>query len=263
MRALRLLDLCLVAVVALLAWQLRREWISAHARQQALLDLRIQSTAVPGLTPLREIEPPVPADYAEVAAKNLFSRDRNPNVIVDPPAPPPEKPVPPFPVAHGVMLWPGMPPTVVLSEKPGGLQKGYHPDEKIGDWKIDTIDRSFLVLEWNGKQFNKRIDELVEKTPTIAAETAQPQQASRTGPGTPANAEVARQMAEAAAAAASAKPAQSLSPDTIAGPGLDSGGGYRSCIAGDPAPAGTVVGGLRKVVTQTPFGASCRWEPAK
>ena len=260
MRTLRLLDLCLVALVALLAWQLRREWIWAHARQQALLDLRIQSTAVAGLTPLREIESPVAADYADVAAKNLFSRDRNPNVIIDPPAPPPEKPVPPFPVAHGVMLWPGVPPTVVLSEKPGGPQKGYHPDEKIGDWKIDTIDRSYLVLEWNGKQFNKRIDELVEKTPTVAADTAQqPQPASRTGQGAPANADVAKQLADAA----SAQPAQSLSTDAKAGPGMDSGGGYRSCIAGDPSPAGAVVGGLRKVVTQTPFGTSCRWEPAR
>ena len=184
MRTLRLLDLCLVALVALLAWQLRREWIWAHARQQALLDARIQSTVVAGLTPLRAIEAPAAADYAAVAANNLFSRDRNPNVIIDPPAPPPEKPVPPFPVAHGVMLWPGVPPTVVLSEKPGGPQKGYHPEEKIGDWKIDTIDRSYLVLEWNGKQFNKRIDELEEKTPTITAETAQqPQQPSKPGQG--------------------------------------------------------------------------------
>src|SRR6202035_983422 len=126
---------------------------------------------------------------------------RNPNVIIDPPAPPPEKPVPPFPVAHGVMLWPGVPPTVVLSEKPGGPQKGYHPEEKIGDWKIDTIDRSYLVLEWNGKQFNKRIDELVEKTPTIAAGTAQPQEQMRTGQGPLASANVVVQ-------APSAPPAQ-------------------------------------------------------
>lgn len=260
MRALRLLDLCLVALVALLAWQLKREWISAHARQQALLDLRIQSTVVASLTPLRAIAPPVPADYADVAAKNLFSRDRNPNVIVDPPAPPPEKPVPPFPVAHGVMLWPGVPPTVVLSEKPGGPQKGYHPDEKIGDWKIDTIERSFLVLEWNGKQFNKPIDELVEKTPTVAAETAQrPQEPLRPGQGAPASLGVV----QLPVAAAPAEPAKSLSGDAQIGPGVDVGGGYRACVTGDASPSGAVVGGMRKVVNQTPFGAACRWEPAR
>jgi hypothetical protein len=260
MRTLRLLDLCLVVLVALLAWQLRREWIWTHARQQALLDVRIQSTVVAGLTPLREIEPPVAADYADVAAKNLFSRDRNPNVIIDPPAPPPEKPVPPFPVAHGVMLWPGVPPTVVLSEKPGAPQKGYHPEDKIGDWKIDTIDRNYLVLEWNGKQFNKPIDELVEKTPTIAAETAQqPQQPLRPGQGPLANASVVVQ----APSAAPAQPPQSLSTDAQAGPGVDVGGGYRGCVAGDTSPSGAVVGGMRKVVNQTPFGTACRWEPAK
>ena len=75
------------------------------------------------------------ADFAEIATKNLFSQDRNPNVIVDPPKPPPPKPQPPFPVAHGVMLWDGFPPTIVLSEKANGPQKGYHPGDTIGPWR--------------------------------------------------------------------------------------------------------------------------------
>ena len=84
------------------------------------------------------------------------------------------------------MLWPGVPPTVVFSEKPGAPQKSYHPDEKIGDWKIDFIDRSYVVLEWNGKQFKKAIDELVEKNPVVAA--AQPAAAAaRPGQGPPAS----------------------------------------------------------------------------
>jgi len=260
MRPLRLLDLCLVALVALLAWQLRRELVSAHARRQALLDVRIESAVVAGLAPLSTTPPPVAADYADVAAKNLFSRDRNPNVIIDPPAPPPEKPVPPFPVAHGVMLWPGVPPTVVLSEKTGGPQKGYHPDEKIGDWKINTIDRSYLVLEWNGKQFNKRIEDLIEKNPTAvaaAAPQAQPQQPARLGQGPKASEDVVVQAPAAPSAS------QSLSGDPQVGPGIDTGGGYRACIAGDSSPSGAVVGGMRKVVTQTPFGSACRWEPAR
>ena len=260
MRALRLLDLGLLLAATLLGWQLRREWIAAHAREQAILDQRIQSTAVAALSPLRPLKSPVATDYADVASKDLFSRDRNPNVIIDPPPPPPEKPVPPFPVAHGVMLWPGVPPTVVLSEKPGGPQKGYHPEDKIGDFRIATIDRSFIVFEWNGKQFNKRMDELVEKAPVAAvAEAPQAQQPAKTGQGPLGSANVV----VAAPAAAPAEPAKSLTGDAPAGPGVDVGGGFRACAPGDASPAGAVVGGMRKVVNQTPFGTACRWEPAR
>ena len=40
-------------------------------------------------------------------------------------------------------------------------------------------------------------------------------------------------------------------------------GGVKPCVAGDNQPPGTVVAGYKKVVSQTPFGAACRWEPAK
>jgi len=255
-RTLRLLDVCLAALLALLIWQLRREWISAHSRQQVLSALSIPAVAVPGIAPLPVIVPPRAASYADVAANNLFSKDRNPNVIIDPPAPPPEKPPPPFPVAHGVMLWPGVPPTVVFSEKPGAPQKGYHPDEKIGDWKIDFIDRSYVVLEWNGKQFKKAIDELVEKAPVVAA-AGPSAPASQPGLGPPASANVVMGPPPAPA------PASALSSDHPAGPGIDVGGGFRACVAGDPSPAGAVVGGMKKVVIPTPFGSACHWESAR
>ncbi len=255
-RTLRLLDVCFAVLLALLIWQLRREWISAHSRQLALSALKTPVAAVPSMPPLPAVTPPAAASYADVAANNLFSRDRNPNVIIDPPAPAPEKPPPPFPVAHGVMLWPGVPPTVVFSEKPGAPQKSYHPEEKIGDWKIDFIDRSYVVLEWNGKQFKKAIDELVEKTPVVAA--AQPAAAAaRPGQGPPASLSVI--MAPPAA-----PPAPPVSPsDQQAGPGMDVGGGNRACVAGDSSPAGAVVGGMKKVVIPTPFGSACHWEPAR
>ena len=42
--------------------------------------------------------------YNDVAQKNLFSKDRNPQVIIDPPKPPdPPKPMPKLPVVYGVM----------------------------------------------------------------------------------------------------------------------------------------------------------------
>jgi hypothetical protein len=240
-RKLRLLDLGLVAVLALLGTELHRERVRAHAREQALLYAGVKPKAPGALTPLPKVEPLTPTSYADIAAKNLFSKDRNPNVILDPVIPPPEKPVPPFPVARGVMLWGGVPPTVVLSDKPGGQQRGYHPGEKFGEWKIESIDNSYVIFEWNGKEFKKRIDELLDRTPIVMAEAP----------------------AQPAAGAAAPKPAQSLAANGTAGPGIDTGAGLKGCVPGDNSPSGTVVGGFKKVVSQTPFGVACQWETVK
>ena len=43
-------------------------------------------------------------------------------------------------------------------------------------------------------------------------------------------------------------------------PGVDVGEGLKGCQVGDSTPAGAVVDGYRKVIAQTPFGGSCRWE---
>jgi hypothetical protein len=240
---LRLLDLSLLVLAGLLGWQVHREWVDSHARYQALLRGALPPAKVRGLAPLDKVDPLRAATYAEVATKDLFSQDRNPNVIVDPPPPVPEKPTPPFPVAHGVMLWDGVPPTIVLSEKAGGPQKGYQAGESIGQWKLVSVDSSFVDLEWDGKEFKKRIDELLDRTPV--PEAAAPQSAA----------------ASKAPAAAAPKP---LSSASQSGPGIDlGGGGLRGCLQGDTSPDGTIADGFKKVVTATPFGNGCRWEPTK
>lgn len=238
---LRLLDLALLVIAGLLFWQLRREWVSAHARDLALLKSTLPAARVPGLAPLDKVGPVSAADFADVAMKNLFSQDRNPNVIVDPPKPAPPKPQPPFPVAHGVMLWEGVPPTIVLSEKADSPQRGYHPGDTIGPWKLVSLDKSYADFEWDGKEFKKRIDELIDRSAT--AEAAQP---------------------VVAAAQAAPKPAtQTLSNPSTNGPGVDLGANFRGCQAGDTSPSGTVVDGMKKVVTATPFGQNCHWEKAQ
>jgi hypothetical protein len=236
-RKLRLLDLALVALLALLFVQLRHERRRAHAREQALVHSSAKPNSAGALAPLPKVQPLAATSYADVAAKNLFSKDRNPNVILDPVAPPPEKPVPPFPVARGVMLWGGVPPTIVLADKAGGQQRGYHPGERIGEWKVASIDNSFVVFEWNGKQFKKRIDELLDRTPLT--------------------------MAEAPPQAGEPKAAQPVAANAAGGPGIDTGQGLKGCVAGDKTPSGTVVDGYKKVVSQTPFGNACQWEQVK
>lgn len=241
-RKLRVIDLGLVALAVLLGWQIRREVEWARNRERALQEAARKPGAGETLAPLPKVEALTATAYADVAAKNLFSPDRNPNVIIEQQAPPPPKPVPPFPVARGVMLWGGVPPTVVLADKAGGQQKGYHPGERIGEWKVVSIDNSYVVFEWDGKEFKKRIDELLDRTPILVAEA--PAQAS-------------------ANTAAPPKPAQSLSGNGASGPGADIGANMRACVPGDKSPSGAVVDGMKKVVSETPFGSSCRWEPVK
>jgi hypothetical protein len=236
---LRLLDLALLVLAGLLYWQLRREWMGSQVRDLALLKSALPAARVPGLAPLEKVNAVTGADFADVATKDLFSRDRNPNVIVDPPPPPPVKPQPPFPVAHGVMLWDGVPPTIVLSEKANGPQKGYHPGDSIGPWTLVSVDSSYADFEWDGKDFKKRLDELIDRTPI---------------------ADAALPVGKAAPAQAAT---QTLSTSSHSGPGIDVGRGYKSCYSDDSAGDGTVLDGMKKVISATPFGNSCHWEPTK
>jgi hypothetical protein len=240
-RRLRLLDLGLLIVLALLGWQMRREWISAHSREQAFLRTKIEQKPAPAMTPLARVEPLSAISYAAMVQINLFSKDRNAQVIIDPPPPIVEKPVPPFPVARGVMLWPGAPATVVMSERPGGDQKGYHPGDKIGEWTLKSVDNRYIVLDWDGKEFKKRLDELMDRSNLVA------------------------EAPSVAAAPVSNAPVvnTNLGPNgEKKGPGIDVGG-MRACIPGDTMPAGSVVDGWKKMINQTPFGPGCRWEAAK
>jgi hypothetical protein len=240
---LRILDLALLVLAGLLYWHLRSEWLDSHARDRALLNSSLPAARVAALAPLDKVDAVTAAEYADVATKDLFSKDRNPNVIVDPPPPPPVKPQPPFPVAHGVMIWDGVPPTIVLSEKAGGPQRGYRPGDTIGPWTLVSVDSSYADFEWDGKEFKKRIDELIDRTPI--AQAAPPP---------------ARAAASATPAAAPSKP---LSNASHAAPGIDVGAGIKACYSDDASPDGTVVDGMKKIVTATPFGNNCRWEPSK
>jgi hypothetical protein len=242
-RKLILVDLVLLVLIGLLGSQLRREWRRENSREQTLYRYQVKQVAPPHLNALAKLNPFEAGAYASVAQNNLFSKDRNPNVILDPVEPPKPKPQPPYPVARGVMLWDGAPPTIVLSEKSGGAQKGYHPGDSIGEWKVVSIDNTHVVFGWDGKEYEKRIDELLDHTPIEMAAAA---------------------PAPVAPAPKSNTAALSPSSSAKSGPGADVGGGYHACIPGDDAPAGTVVDGLKKVISQSPFsGSICRWESAK
>ncbi len=99
-RKLILLNVALLVLAAAAAWQLRARWREGQAQERKLLQQSVKPVVPPPPPALEAPQAAKAAGYSEVAQKTLFSRDRNPNVVVEV-APP--KPVPEFPVAYGIM----------------------------------------------------------------------------------------------------------------------------------------------------------------
>jgi hypothetical protein len=234
-RKLVLLNVALFALATAAAWQLRARWLEGKAQEQKVLWQPAQLVAPPAEMPVQPPPPASAATYGEVAQKMLFSPDRNPNVVVEVT---PAKPVPPFPVAYGVMDL-GSGPTLLLSEKPGAPSRGYALGAKVGEFTLAAMENDEVVFEWEGQQFRKNLRDLK-----------------------PAPASAAAAPATALPAAAPVK-TQVVSSPREAGPGVELTSEIKACVAGDTSPAGTVRGGYRKVVTRTPFGQACRWELIK
>lgn len=259
-RNLILLDVLLAALIAAVSWQLWNGYKDRATKQQAFL------TAPAPQAPLPVVSiPPAPgqvsaSNYYEIASVLPFSKDRNPTVIVEVVAP---KPVPAFPRYYGMMNWGGGP-KVILSPNPGGAQKSYVPGDKIGDFKLVSIAQSGLVFEWEGKQLQAKYEEMRDSAGSS-------QQASNSG-GQTASSSTASVVNVTApgSSGGSESPVKQVTSSVVSvvggdvrRPGLDVGGGIRGCQPGDPTPAGAIVDGYRKLVTETPFGKSCRWERAQ
>ena len=117
-RKLILLDLVLLAAIGAAVWRLRQNWVEAREREQALLNRRVKPLALPPVFKAPRVEPVAAAGYADIALKMLFSKDRNPTVVVEAKPAPPPKPMPPLPVLYGVMNLVDST-TVIMGEKAG------------------------------------------------------------------------------------------------------------------------------------------------
>ncbi|MGH9721534.1 MAG: hypothetical protein ACRD8O_15095, partial [Bryobacteraceae bacterium] len=94
-RKLILLNLALIAAIAAVGWRLRQDRLVRDAHQRAVIELRVP-TPPPPPTPPPAPSPAVTASsYVDIAQKMLWTRDRNPQVVVEPPPPP--KPPPAIP----------------------------------------------------------------------------------------------------------------------------------------------------------------------
>jgi hypothetical protein len=241
---LNILLLAGIAAAALKLMELRDE----TARREALV--RDSAPKLPTAKPVNPVPPPgrtIAADYLDVAARLLFAKDRNPAVIITPPAPPPVKPMPALPVAYGVLMM-ADPPVIMMSAKKADGQKGYRAGDQVGEFKIVSFDARSIVLEWDGQTLTKDLRDLADRDAQTAALMARQEQAA---------------AAQASPAGAPPKSAEVLGGAGSSSPklGIDMGGGMRACT--EDSPAGTVVDGYKKVISESPFGKVCRWEKVK
>jgi hypothetical protein len=228
-----------------------------------VLQRRVAPKPVLALPSPPGVQAAMPADYIDVANKMLFSKDRNPTVVVEPPKAPPEPPMPALPTYSGQMAI-GPDPVIFLNPV-ANVQRSYHAGEQVGDFKIVRFDDEKIDLEWNGKSIERKLEELRPKQvvaqaggtavrPPNSPEPAVAAAAQTSGPSNPVT------------SLGGSKPGDSnsgndASEDGMLGPPLP--GGLRSCVPADTSPAGTVHSGYRKVQSMSIFGASCQWEPTK
>jgi hypothetical protein len=235
-----ILNLVLVASIVAAAWQLRQNWINARLRDEAVLDRRVPPPAPPSVAKSQAPQPVTAAGYLDVVEKMLFSKERNPTVVIEPAPAPPPKPMPPLPVLYGVMnLLDGT--TAVMGEKKGAQHQGVRPGDKVGEFTLVAVDNQEITLEWDGKTLTRPLDEMIDRSALPApVDTSN----SRPTPQQPPS---------------SSPPAQTKKGEPA--PGQDVGNNFRACQSGDTSPPGTVSNGFKKVVTPSPFGEMCRWVP--
>lgn len=254
-----LLNLALIALAGVCVYQIRLKRHEAATHEQTVLSRTPRPPAVVAPPPAVPVRPPVPGEYLEVAQKTLFAKDRNPNVVIQaPPPPPPPPPMPPLPTYTGQMAL-GEP--VIFLTLPGVDQKGYRAGDEIGPFTVVSFDRDTATFEWQGKTVERNLSDL---RPKEIAQTAPAAAAAATQQNAGANA--AAQSAPSGITSLAVTPAVNLenkNENKAPSLGTDMGGGYRACAPGDTSPAGTVLSGYRKVISQGLMGMSCHWEQTK
>jgi hypothetical protein len=257
------LNLLLLIGVGAVVWQAKTRWDNAQLRRRAGLSAKVAPPGVAPLAPAPKPDAPAPAQYADVAQKNLFAKDRNPNVIID--APPPQKPpapMPPLPVMYGVMGLPsGM--RALMAEKVGAASRPVHTGDSIGDFKILSLDAQNIVFEWDGKPVSRKVDDLMDRSYTGSSPAGQP-----SAPASAGGAPVAQSPPTPTQQQIQGKPPEGLQPASNVPPKLGvemgpPGQSERACDPADASPAGTALDGYKKTIVYLPFGAQCRWVLAK
>ncbi len=281
-RRMILLNLALLALAGVLVWTLRVNWLEAQARERAVLERKVEPRTVLAPPTPPPAKATTPAEYIDVANKMLFSADRNPTVVVEPPKPAPQPVMPALPDYNGQMA---IAEPVILLSMANGTQRSYQTGEQVGDFKLVSFDQEKAVFEWKGKTIERRLEDLRPKQtvaqaaapPPPAPVTASPKSVASLDRPNAAPAAMASPGVNSAAPPATGKAVTSLSGsigtktndssasdtagDEVFGPVL--AGGARGCLTADNSPPGTVHSGYRKVQVMTMVGALCSWEQVK
>ncbi len=234
------LNLGLAAALGLIVWQGTVRWNEAQAARRASVNVPVKRVTPPPMVPAQKPDTVLAAKYADIAAKNPFSKDRNPTVVVEPPKVEPQKVMPPLPVVYGAMTLPsGI--RAIMADRSGSSSKAVRVGDTVGDFKILALDLHKVTFEWDGKPIERNMDDLVDRTGTAAAAPA-----SAKGPAAP-----------PPSAAALTSKALGVEVGTSDAPA-------RACTANETSPAGTVVDGYKKTGIDSPFGLmNCKWVPVK
>ncbi len=232
-----MLNLVLAGLTGFAGWRLRQDWLRDHQHSSTIINHQVKPAAAPALSPVPSPAPFAAPTYADVAQKDLFSKDRNPNVVIEPVVEKPRPKWPRMPILYGVMGLPGGL-IAMLAEKPDSRSRGVSVGETIGDLKVVALTADKISFEFDGQVQEKNVQDLVDRG-GHAAEVAE-----ANTPQNPANQAV--------------RPGGPAVPPK---PGADVGMGAqaKACDPRDTSPAGTEVDGFRKVVKLNPFGAECTW----
>lgn len=227
----------LIGLNILLGWVLGRLWKDYRSRTQWLY----AGAPAQSLAPLAagSNQAGQPQSFVEIVDRNVFSPLRG----SPPPQPQEEAKAPKLPTLFGTMnLGDGRFALMAPGDQPSPVGKRVLPGEEIGGYKLVSIGTANVVLEWQEKKITLDISESTRHVPGIVEKTA--------------------------------NPSPHPSPITTAGSTVNagttvaplSGGASTSAARSSPrgafpdVPEGTVVGGKRKVVVQTPFGPVVQWQ---
>jgi hypothetical protein len=175
----------------------------------------------------------------EIVERNVFSPLRG----SPPPQPPEAANAPKLPILFGTMdLGSGRFALMAPGDQASPVSKRVLPGEEIGGYKLVSIGTSDVLLEWQEKKITLDISESARPVPGMVEKTAAP----------------GLHPAPMSITGSTASSGTTVAP-LIVGPTAPAA---RSSMPGGfpDVPIGTVVGGKRKVVVQTPFGPAEQWQ---
>ncbi len=241
-----ILNLCLLGLALFFFKQLRDRWIEYEQIHSHHSLNPPKSTGYSKPTKAVAVPDSI-SEYLAIVNNDLFVTDRT-NLIAPepPPPPPPPKVSPPKPVLCGIFRFGEEELVLMISTdaKSKGVQKRIRIGEMMDKYKLQTILDQQVVMQAEG-------DEPVEIRLNEPAGIVPRDYSTGRASAPPLKPNVVT-IGESATKTASSPASTNFSSSAVQTPPPP-----------PSVPAGTVVDGKRKVVTQTPFGNMESWEDVK